>query len=180
MVEKVLKGWARVFAILAALGVVVMLWAIIADVGVRNLTNGSLPGMIEIGETMVVLVIFLGMMQAGVSGEHITITLLTGRLKQKVRRGVQLFAWLVSTVILGWMTWATTLRAIASFTGQESRFGILSWPIWPARIVIAVGIASMLLAAAWNVVRLLQGRAPMGEAAQSIEAQIEQELRAAA
>lgn len=180
MIEKILKGWARVFAILAALGVVVMLWAIVADVGVRNITKGSLPGMVEIGETMVVVVIFLGMMQAGVSGEHITITLLTGRLSRKVRRGVQTFAWILSAVILGWMTWATTARALASFAGQESRFGILSWPIWPARIVIAVGIASMLLAAVWNVVRLLQGRPPMGEAAQSIEAQIEHELKVAA
>lgn len=179
MIEKILKGWARIFAILAALGVVVMLWAIVADVGVRNLTGGSLPGMIEIGETMVVLVIFLGMMQAGVSGEHITITLVTGRLSQGVRRRIQTFAWIVSALILGWMAYATILRAGASFSGQESRFGILSWPIWPARIVIAVGVVSMLLAAIWNVVRLLQGRPPMGEAAQSIEAQIEHELKAA-
>jgi len=179
MVEKALKGWARAFAILAALGVVVMLWAIVADVGVRNITRGSLPGMVEIGETMVVVVIFLGMMQAGVSGEHITITLLTSRLSTKVRRTLQTFAWIVSAIILGWMTWATTLRAVSSFEGQESRFGILSWPIWPARIVIAVGIVSMLFAAIWNVVRLLRGRPPMGEAAHSIEAQIEHELRAA-
>lgn len=178
--ERFLKRWAALFAILAALGVVVMLWAIVADVGVRNFTRGSLPGMVEIGETMVVAVIFLGMMQAGVSGEHITITLVTGRLRPAVRRRIQTFAWIVSAAVLGWMAWATGVRAVGSFVSQESRFGILSWPIWPTRIVIAVGITSMLVAAVWNVVRLLQGRPPMGEAAQSLEAQIEHELRAAA
>lgn len=177
--DRLLKTWARAFAIVAALAVVVMLWAIIADVGVRNLSNASLPGMIEVGETMVVAVIFLGMMQAGVTGEHITVTLVTSRLSDARRRAVRLFAWAFSAVFLGWLAYATLARAMASMASKESRFGILSWPIWPGRIVIAVGVVSMFVVAVWNVVRLLQGRPPMGAEAQTIEAQIEYELKAA-
>lgn len=177
--DQLLRAWARLFAIIAALAVVVMLWAIIADVGVRNLTSSSLPGMIEVGETMVVAVIFLGMMQAGVTGEHITVTLFSGRISDANRRWVRLFAWTFSTLFLGWLGYATLTRAMASLASNESRFGILSWPIWPGRIVIAVGVLSMFAVAAWNVARLLQGRPPMGAAAQTIEAQIEYELKAA-
>ena len=50
----------------------------------------------------------------------------------------------------------------------------------PAPDAVVVLGAALLLAAVWNVVRLLQGRPPMGEAAQSIEAQIEHELKVAA
>lgn len=177
--DRFLRAWARLFAVVAALAVVVMLWAIIADVGVRNLTNSSLPGMIEVGETMVVAVIFLGMMQAGVTSEHITVTLVSGRLSDANRRWMRLFAWIFSTLFLGWLGYATLTRAMASLASNESRFGILSWPLWPGRMVITVGVLSMFVVAAWNVVRLLQNRPPMGAETQTIEAQIEYELKAA-
>lgn len=73
------------------------------------------------------------------------------------------FAWVLAAGILGWLVYASFLRATDSLGRGEVRMGLVSWPLWPARWIIVIGLAAFLLVAVVNIVRLVRGEHLMGE-----------------
>lgn len=162
--EGLIRGLSRLLAILAAAAIVAMVLAIAADVIVRNATGASLPGMIEVAETSLVVSVFFGLAWAGVNGEHVAVTLLTDRFNRRWTRVVHIFVWALASAFVAWLLYASILRAIDSTQMLEERFGIVRWPMYPMRWVVVVGLIALLLVALLNLVRSVAGRGPMGPA----------------
>lgn len=138
------------------------MFATTADVITREISDASLLGMIELGEVCLVIAVFFGMAQTGVQGKHIVVTLVTEKLPHGTRRMLQGIGWTLVSALLLWMTVANTARAFDSLLEGENRFGLIKWQIWPARMVIAVGLVFMLLVAIGNVVRVLKNKPLFG------------------
>lgn len=160
--ERFIKSIASALGILATLATLVMMVSIAIDVVFRLLYNRSLPGVLEISETALVTAVFLGLSYTGVTNSHIAVDLLTERLGKPVLRWVLSLAWAISTAYLVWILWATTTRAISSFGYGETRMGLVAWPIWPARWIIVVGLAAMLLVSVANLIRTVRGNEVLG------------------
>lgn len=161
--EKTVEWIAVPLGILASVSTIVMMLVISADVVVRNTQGRSIPGALELSESALVATVFFGLAYAGTSGSHIAVDLLVSRLPRKVAQWTMVVAWALSTFILGWLVYANFTRAMASLSRGETRMGLVSWPLWPARWIIVIGFAAFLLVAIVNVVRLLRGKMPMGE-----------------
>lgn len=161
--ERVTVAASRVLAILSALSIVVLMLAIAADVTVRFISKASLPGMLEVAETSLVVAVFFGIAWAGVQGEHVAVTLVTDRLSARANALINVGVWGMSSLFLGWMFYATSTKALDATVNLEERFGLVRWPLYPARWVIALGIAAFLLVAVLNFVRALRGRPVLGE-----------------
>ncbi|WP_254910548.1 TRAP transporter small permease [Gulosibacter sp. 10] len=160
--ERIVTAAARAMAVIAALCLVVLMLAITVDVVVRNITDKSLPGMIELAETSLVIAIFFGLGIAAVRGEHVAVTLLTDRLGKRAAQVCLVVTWAVTAVFLAWMAWASALRAVEATQRGEERFGLVRWPMWPLRWVILAGILMFLLVAILNLARTIRGREPLG------------------
>lgn len=160
--ESLVQKLSRLLAILAAASIVAMVLAIAADVLVRNATGASLPGMIEVAETSLVVSVFFGLAWAAARGEHVAVTLLTDRFNEAWMRIVNIFVWALSSVFLAWLLYASTVRALDATRMLEERFGIVRWPMYPMRWVLVVGVAALLLVAILNVLRSVLGGTPMG------------------
>lgn len=160
--EKFVRALSALFAVLSAAAIVVMVVAIAADVIVRNSTGASLPGMVEVAETSLVVSVFFGLAWAGVQGEHVAVTLVTDRFNPSWQRVTNIFVWAVSSAFVAWLLYASTARAIDSTRMLEERFGIVRWPMYPMRWVLAIGFAVLLLVTLTNLARTLTGRTPMG------------------
>ncbi|MGO2112238.1 MAG: TRAP transporter small permease [Pseudoclavibacter sp.] len=170
---------SRGFAIISALSIVVLMLAIAADVVMRTVTQASLPGMIELAESCLVIAIFFGLALAGTRGEHVSVTLLADRLNPAWNRVFDIAVWLCSSVFLAWMLWSSTQRAIDSTEQGEERFGLIRWPMWPLRWVIVIGFAAILIVALLNAVRSITGAGPLGAAGElELAAQQEADLEA--
>lgn len=175
--QRAIIGLSRVFAIISALSVVVLMLSITADVVVRTITQASLPGMIELAESCLVVAVFFGLALAGVRGEHVAVTLLADRLSATWNKAFNLVVWIVSTIFLAWMLFATIERAIDATEQGEERFGLVQWPLWPLRWIIVVGFAALLLVAIVNMVRTITRRDPLG-AGSELALALEQEQAA--
>lgn len=165
--EKSIKAIASTLGILATLATLVMMVSIAIDVFFRLLYDRSVPGVLEISETALVTAVFLGLSYTGVTNSHIAVDLLTERLSKPVLRWVLAAAWTLSTAFLLWILWATLTRAISSLAYGETRMGLVAWPIWPARWIIVIGLAAMLLVSIANLARTIMGNEVLG--AESIE-----------
>ncbi|WGH83154.1 TRAP transporter small permease [Auritidibacter ignavus] len=162
--EKLIRIAVRFLAVLSAIAVVVMVIAIAIDVFARNITGASLPGMIEIAETAMVTAVAFGLAWAGLNGEHVAVSLVTDRFGPGLTRATNVFVWTLVTLYTGWLSYANIMRAIDSFIFRETRFGIVQWPMYPMRWILAIGLLSLLLVAVLNLVRTLRGQEPTGHA----------------
>lgn len=143
--RRAVHATTQVLAFLAVLCIVIMLVAIVADVTRRSLAGQSVEGVVELGEVMMVAIVFLGLGFAETRGAHVSMTLLVRKLPSRTAAIVNGLGLLLVVVVVGWMVWVTADRALASFEVKEYRFGLVRVPVWPARIAIAVGLAAYFL-----------------------------------
>lgn len=160
--KRSVNGISSVLGVLATLATILMMIAIVIDVVNRAVSGRSVPGILELSETALVAAVFLGMAYTGATNGHISVDLLTSKLPDKISRWLIAFGWVATAVILAWLLYATALRAVASTQSNEVRMGLVNWPLWPARWIIVIGLAAMLLVALTNVVRTLGGKEVLG------------------
>ncbi|WP_433503044.1 TRAP transporter small permease [Pseudonocardia halophobica] len=132
-------------AVLAAASGVVLMIAVVADVATRTATGGSLPGMVDVAETMLVVMTYLGLAYGERTGQQIRTSVLTDRCPPGIAFTLRIGSMLAVLVVVAWLTWASIGRAVESTASHEYRFGLIHWPLYPARIVVAIGFAALLL-----------------------------------
>lgn len=149
--QRIINSLASVMAILSAMSLVVLMIAVTLDVTIRFTTGASLPGMVEVAESSLVVAVFFGIAWAGLNDDHVSVTLVTDRLGPRANRWITVAVWSLSSLFLTWMTYATSLRALNATASLEERFGLVRWPLYPFRWVVAAGVAAFLLVAVLNV-----------------------------
>lgn len=132
--------------LVASLCTLIMAFSITADVSMRGFTGSNVPGLLELNETLLVVIVFFGVGYAALRGEHIRMTLVTDKLPNKVSRIMRIIGDSVVLVLLAWMFYATLEAAMRSWDINEVRLGIMNWPLWPARFAISVGTAMWVMA----------------------------------
>lgn len=162
-----LRGQSAVLGVIAAGALVVLMLATVVDVIVRYIARASVPGMLEVAESALVTSVFLGLAWTSMQGGHVAVSIVTDRLKPALARWVAVVVWLLNAGLLAWLTYASVARALQATSRNETRFGLVQWPVWPLRWVIAIGLALWLVVAIANVVRTIRGRAAYGEDAEA-------------
>lgn len=144
-VRRVVHTVTQVVAFLAVVCIVVALVATVADVARRSLSGQSVKGVIELGEVLMVAIVFLGLGYAESRGAHVSMTAVVRRMSPEKAAVVNVLGQLLMVTVVGWMAFVTADRAIESVAAQEYRFGLVRVLVWPARIAIAVGLAVYVL-----------------------------------
>lgn len=147
---------ARLAALISALCVVALMLTTTADVLRRTATGRALPGSVEYGELLMVGMVFLGLAYAQHQKEHVSVSVLTSRLPVRSAMVVRTTGMLTMVGFLLWLSVAAYGEAMRSLASGEYRFGLLQVPMWPARLVIPVGVALLALETLidlWDAVR---------------------------
>jgi TRAP-type C4-dicarboxylate transport system permease small subunit len=127
--------------------------AITFDVAYRKAGRGDIPGLLELVETFMILVVYLGLAHAERTNTHVRVSLVTSTLPSAVRNVVRTVALIIGMGGAAWFSWATLQRAETSFTTHEIRTGLLNFPLWPARFAIVLGFTLLMLE---NAVKLYE------------------------
>jgi TRAP-type mannitol/chloroaromatic compound transport system permease small subunit len=141
---------SSLLAVAGALAGVVLMFGITADVANRFLTGGSVRGLLELMETTMVFIVFLGTAYAEQTGTHVRMTLVTSVVPVRLAAAMRLIGMVGATLLVFWMTWQTALRGVESFTRGETQMGLMQWPLWPARLVIPLGLLFLALQLAFR------------------------------
>jgi TRAP-type C4-dicarboxylate transport system permease small subunit len=157
--RRVLDMVNGVMAMACVACLVVMVLLTMADVTRRTFAGKSIEGVNELGEVMMVVIVFLGVAYAEQRRAHVSMTLVVRRMKPQVAAAVEAAGLLLVVLIVAWMLWVTTDRALVSFAANEYRFGLVRIPIWPARAVIVLGLAAYLLQLVLRLVDDVRGAA---------------------
>lgn len=138
-IDKWMGRLSALLAGLAALCTLAMMATMIADVGNRVLGRGSLAGAYELAAMLLVMVVFLGFAYAERTETNVRVTLATSKMSRPVARVLRLVGGLVSTAVVALFARATWDQALVSMDRGEFTQGIVDFPIWPTKLIIAVG-----------------------------------------
>ncbi|MCL1838935.1 MAG: TRAP transporter small permease [Propionibacteriaceae bacterium] len=136
------SGAAAVLSTTVSLAIMI---GIIADFSSRTITGRSLPGLLELVETFMVIVVYMALAQGERNKVHMRLDSVTDRLSVRIRYIVRAFAMVIATFGAGCYVYATSVRALSSLSYWEYRPGLLNFPVWPSRILIVVGFSLLLL-----------------------------------
>src|SRR5690606_9733179 len=138
-----------------AISACLIMVAMTVDAGYRNLFNHSIPGTFEIVEVALVLAVFLGLATAERTGSNVRVTLFTSLLTTRAAAWVRLFGLLVSLVIVLGFAGASVEKAMHSYAIGEYKRGIISFPMWPGRVIVAIGFSLLVAELTMGILRRL-------------------------
>lgn len=154
----------RIEAMLVRLGVLsgfatlVIMVIVCIDVAGRAVFNAPLHSGTELSELLLVALVFLGLGAAQQQRQNFAVDVVVRHFPERVRRGFDLFSYVVCFGLVLTLAWPSTKQAIASFERGESGFGIVAFPVWPARTILAIGLWLLAVQFASDIYRLLTGR----------------------
>ncbi|WP_142846113.1 TRAP transporter small permease subunit [Telmatospirillum sp. J64-1] len=156
--NRILDGIARVTGWIALGFLAFMMFAITVDVVARALMGRAVPGLFEMSEMSMVMVVFMGLGFALVDDAHIRVTMLTDMLSERGARLCTALSWVFAALIFVMLAWPATNEAAYSFEIREFRWGYFQIPIWWAKIAVAVGLWFAALQALVHAARIATGR----------------------
>lgn len=149
----------------SALFIAALAVLIVTNVTMRTAGQGAISVLVQLSETLMVGVVFLALAVAERDNTHVRMELVTARLPMRAASVARTVAMLGSAGITGIFAYYTSIAFWESLSVRERRFGIVDFPVWPARLLIAVGftlIAIEYLVKAWAYGRAAW-RAPEGD-----------------
>ncbi|MET7393746.1 TRAP transporter small permease [Dactylosporangium sp. NPDC005572] len=161
--ETVTETVARFAAYLGGVGIACLVLATVTDVARRAAGMTSINGLVDLTEVALVFVVYFGFAQAEVDKTHIRTSFLTERLPDRVRRVVLAAVWALAFAFLLWAVVRTGQSAADSFHAGESRASQSGVPVWPARVMVSLGLLGLALQSLMNVIAAVRGRRSGGD-----------------
>ena len=141
--RRCLRGLSFVMAVVAAVGILTLTAMTVVNVVWRNAMGGEPFDAVGLGEVGTAAIALLGAAHAQREQVHVRVTILVRLFPARAAAATQA-AWLaVASLLIGWVSFETALRASDSLATGEARFGEIL--IWPARMAIALSFAVLLL-----------------------------------
>ncbi|TNE34959.1 MAG: TRAP transporter small permease [Alphaproteobacteria bacterium] len=130
---------------LSGLATGVMMVVILIDVIGRAFFAAPLPLATEISIMLLIVKIFLGMAGAQATDSNFQVTIAVDLLNSRWRRIQRIFSLFISLIGMGIIAWLSITYAITSTERGEVSFGVYLWPVWPERIILAAGLALLIV-----------------------------------
>ncbi len=136
---------------------------VVIDVAGRAFFNSPLHSGVEISELLLVTLVFLGLSAAQQQRQNFALEIVTRHLPPRLQTLIEMIGYILCLAIVVLLAWPSTKQAFAAFERGEAGFGIVAFPIWPARFVLAVGLWLLALQFLCDIYRLATGTArPIG------------------
>ncbi len=132
-----------------------------ADVIGTQAFGTPVHGALEITESTMVVIVFGALTYSQIRRKHIRVELFYTRAGPRTQAAMDIFANLMAIVFFSLLLWQAINEAQFSLQIDESTFGLIRVPLWPARIVLAAGtgllILQLFIDLAIDIERLVKG-----------------------
>jgi TRAP-type C4-dicarboxylate transport system permease small subunit len=145
----------------AALATVGMMLLTTADAGGRYLLNRPILAAYELTTTyLMIAAVFLAMPYAYRQGANIRVTFLVTRLGPGARRAINTVVQVVSMVYCAALVFAT-FQQTRHVMGTGTTFVTLDLPLWPAHLIVCVGLLVTALMLVLDLFEVRRGRSSL-------------------
>lgn len=132
-VEKILNNIAGGIILTA------MMLLVTGDVLGRYLFNRPIHGTTEITEFMMVGLLYLTLAHTQTDKAHIRVEMFITHLSPGTRLILEMIAYLLGFILFVLITWQGILSAARAWEVWETTFGLILFPLFPAKVLIPIG-----------------------------------------
>jgi len=156
-----LDGCERVLTLVAALATFSMMLLTTADAGGRYLLNRPILAAYELTTNyLMVAAVFLAMPYAYRQGANIRVTFLVERLGRRARLAIDHTVQIVSILYCAGLVFATFQQA-RHVMSTKTTFVTLDLPLWPAHLVVSIGLCLTTLMMLIDLGEVRRGRSSL-------------------
>lgn len=143
--RRLLEAVALAVLLIGGFGMVVSTLLGAADVLGTQMFGQPVHGALEITESTMVVIVFGALTYSQIRRKHIRVELFYTRAGPRTQAAMDIFAGLMAITFFSLLLWQAINEAQFSLQIDESTFGLIRVPLWPARIVLAAGTALLVL-----------------------------------
>ncbi|MCR9175405.1 MAG: TRAP transporter small permease [Alphaproteobacteria bacterium] len=159
-----LRRVALVILLLGGIGTMAAMFLGTIEVVGTQMLKTPVPGALELTESTMVLIVFGALAYAQIRRGHIRVELIYTNMGPRVQAAMDVFANLAAMVFFGLLLWQSYHEAIYSLQIGEATVGLIRFPLFPARLILSVGTALLLLQLVLDMIvdirRIRTGEAP--------------------
>jgi len=148
--------------LLGTVGMIASMLIGVADVVGTKFFDWPVPGTLEFTESTMVLVVFGALAYAQERRAHIRVELLYSHVGPRGKSFMEAVTHIVAFIFFALMAWQGYVELLYSLEIMESTMGSVRFPLYPARSLLLVGVALLLLRLAIDIVQDI-GRLRRGE-----------------
>ncbi len=145
LIRTILEKFAFAILVIGGIGMLMSMFLGVADVVGTQGLGMPVPGAKEVTESTMVLIVFGALTYAQIRRSHIRVELLYTQMPARVRSCMDFIAHAFAFLFFALMVWQAYHEAIFSMDIDESTDGLIRFPLWPARIVLAAGAGLVCL-----------------------------------
>jgi TRAP-type C4-dicarboxylate transport system permease small subunit len=150
--------------LLGTVGMIAAMLVGVADVVGTEFLGRPVLGTLEFTESTMVLVVFGALAYAQERRAHIRVELLYSFVGPRGQSFMEAVTHIVAFIFFALVAWQGYMELLYSWEIKESTMGSVRFPLYPARVLLLVGVALLLLRlgidVAQDIGRLRRGEAP--------------------
>ncbi|MFY0614073.1 MAG: TRAP transporter small permease [Hyphomicrobiaceae bacterium] len=140
-----LERLALVILLIGGVGLMASMFLGVGDVVGTQILEQPLPGARELTESTMVLIVFGALTYAQIQRSHIRVELLYTRVGPRVQAAMDVATDLAAIVFFGLLFWQAVNEVKISLEIGESTVGLIRFPLYPARIILAAGAGLLIV-----------------------------------
>ncbi|WP_227935458.1 TRAP transporter small permease subunit [Alkalihalobacillus deserti] len=133
------------FALIAGMIALLVMLMVTLDVLFRNLFNTPIVAVYELVTYSFIGMIALGFPYVQAQNQNVVIEVATSSLPAKYKNVLDLIGTVIGLFVIGIIAWQTGISTISSFVGNEYSSGLIRIPIWPAKLVLSIGLTFLAI-----------------------------------
>lgn len=148
MIGKINRGlskWENILMYIGCIGIVIVMAMTTVDVLLRNLANHSLIGATELCSLLLMPIFTCALPYVQSRQNHIIIEFATEKAPPKLKTVLDIFGCLVGAFIFCSIAEKAVTEALKALTRGDATMGAVSFVIWPAKMILAVVIITLIL-----------------------------------
>ena len=148
--------------LLGTVGMIAAMLVGVADVVGTEFLGRPVLGTLEFTESTMVLVVFGALAYAQERRAHIRVEILYSFVGPRGKSFMEAVTHIVALIFFALMAWQGYVELVYSLEIKESTMGSVRFPLYPARVLLLVGVALLLLRLGIDIARDV-GRLRRGE-----------------
>ncbi len=148
-----LEKTIRIFGAISAVVILSIMTLTTVDVIGRYIIGSPLKGNVEISEILFLSAVYLGLSYTHLFREHVGVDLLISHFSQRTRLVLETIMLFLALLTYGVLAWRGAGAFWTSVETGEYRWGLISIPLWPARLMIPLGVSALCLKFIAEIIR---------------------------
>jgi len=166
-IETTSTRWNRRLAVyISGVGVILLTVLLVADACLRTFFAKPIVGIIDIIEIILAWIVFTAFAHALITGAHVRMTLIVGRLPFRFRPGFDVFGSIIGVAFFALLTVLAVPYFWHSWLIKEVPMSPLATPVWLGKAAMPIGSFFMLAA---FIIRLMRSLRPKREVVEEEE-----------